>query len=369
MYAVSPRFLAALATSHQIRVQVDAYYAGALVAADLPISGGSVAVDRGSKVRRKLSLTLPDPAYLPWSATDTLGPYGQTLVVSRGIQFPDGAVEMCPLGTFRVDEPSGDVDMGPVTVTGQSGEAVIQDDVFSVPTSTAGLGTCVAAITTLIQATVPTATVVNLTAGSRNPACPTVVWDAGADRWDAVLQLGTAMQADVYCDVLGRYVIADVPDISTAVPVWDVADGASGNLVSAARKVSRSGVYNAVQVTSENSSAGTVFSATATDTNPTSPTRWGGPFGKVTRRYSSGLLTSNAACLAAATAMLRDAIAPNVETSLATLPNPALEAGDCIRATYAGGRKDLFIVQAFTVPLDVSGEFPLTLRGNKQDTS
>ncbi|WP_282203896.1 DUF5047 domain-containing protein [Kitasatospora fiedleri] len=368
MYAVSARFLAALSTSHQIKVQVDAYYNGALTVADLPISGGSVTVDRGSKVQRKLSLTIPDPAYLPWSATDTLGPYGQTLVVSRGVVFPDGSTEMCPLGIFRVDEPSGDVDIGPVTVTGQSGEVYIQDDRFTAPTSTSGYGTCVAAITGLIQASVPAATVVNLTAGARNPACPTAVWDAGSDRWDAVLQIGTAMQAEVYVDVLGRYVITDVPDISTALPVWDVAAGATGNLVAASRKVARAGVYNAVQVTSENSSAGTFFTATATDTSPTSPTRWGGPFGKITKRYSSGLLTSTAACLATAQTMLRDATAPNVETSLSTLPNPALAAGDCIRATYAG-RKDLFLVQAFSVPLDVGGDFPLSLRGSKEDTS
>ncbi|MFI6444710.1 DUF5047 domain-containing protein [Kitasatospora sp. NPDC050543] len=348
---------------------MDAYYAGSPTVTDLPITGGSVTVDRGSKIRRALSLTLADPAYLPWGATDPLAVYGQQLVVSRGIRFPDGTTELAPLGTFRIDEPSGDVDLGPVTLTGKTLEAAIQDDRFTAPTSTSGYATTVAAITALIQETLPTATILNSTVGARNPACATVVWDAQADRWDAVTQLATSMHAEIYVDVLGRFVVADIPDLSTAAPVWDVAEGPTGNLIAASRKMARAGVYNGVIVSGENSASGTPpVSGSAYDTDPTSPTMWGGPYGRVPRFYSSGLLTSAPACTDAATSMLRDAIAPNVQTSLSSLPNPALEAGDCIRLTYAGGRQDLVLVQALTVPLDVEGDFPITLRGSKEDT-
>ncbi|MFJ4768464.1 DUF5047 domain-containing protein [Streptomyces uncialis] len=367
MYPVSARFRQALTTSHQIVTRVDAYRGGTLIRADVPISGGSVSVDRGSKTRRSLSLTVADPGLLPWAANDPLAVYGQRLVVSRGIRFPDGD-ELIPLGTFRVNEPSGDVHMGPVTVTGQSSEATIIDDSFLAPTSTRGYTTCIQAIEYLIRQTLPTATIANLTAGERNPSLPVATWDAGADRWEAVVQIATAMRAEIYVDVLDRFVIVDRPDPLTSPVVWDIAGGESGSLISASRSMSRNAVYNAVVVTGENTSTTAApVSATAYDTDPSSPTRWGGPYGKVARRYSSSMLTTVGDCLATATYMLADAIAPNVQTSISSLPNPALEASDCLRVSYAG-RRERFIAQSFTVPLAADGDFPITLRGGKEET-
>lgn len=367
MYPVSPAFIAALSTPHQVVVRVDGSLAGTPTVTDLPIVGGSVTVDRGSKIRRSLSLTVADPSYLPWTATDPLAVYGQQLTVSRGIQFPDGTREMCPLGTFRLDDPGGDVDMGPVTLTGKSLEAAVQDDRFTAPRSTSGYSSTVVAITALIQETLPGAVVVNST--GRDQPCARIVWDAQADRWDAVAALATSMQAECYVNVLGQFVIADIPNLATATPVWTIAAGLTGNLVAASRKLSRAGVYNAVIASGESAYAGLPpVSAMVQDTDPTSPTRWGGPYGRVPRFYSSGLLTTVAQCSAAAASMLRDAIAPNIETSLTSLPNPALEAGDCIRLTYAGGRTERVLVQSFSVPLDVTGDFAITLRGSKADT-
>ncbi|MFE5159147.1 DUF5047 domain-containing protein [Streptomyces sp. NPDC056697] len=346
--------------------QVDAYYNGVLTRSNIPITDGSVTVDRGSKVRRNLSLTIADLSLIPWDATDPLAVYGQQLVVSRGIQFPDVA-EMVPLGTFRINEPSADVHTGPITLTGTSSEAIIQEDAFMAPATTRGYSTCVDAITYLIRQTLPSAAIVNLTAGARNPTCPIVVWDAGADRWDAVVQIATAMQAEIYVDAINRFVIADVPDPLTSPVVWDVADGEGGTLVSAARTMSRNNVYNAVVVSSENTASNaTPVSAVATDNDPNSPTRWGGPFGRKPLAITTALATTQAGCQSIANYKLADLIAPNVQTSASSLPNPALEAGDCIRIS-AAGRKELSIVQSFTVPLTPEGDFPLTLRASKED--
>lgn len=369
MYPISDTFRKALTHSHSIVVRADAYYNGALTVAGLPIADGSVTVDRGSKTRRSLSLTIADPKLLPWNPTDPLAVYGQQLVVSRGIRFPNGATEMIPLGTFRINEPSGDTLMGPVTVTGTSLECAIIDDTFSAPTSTRGLGNCVDAITYLIQQTLPTAAVVNQTSDNRNPACAVATWDAGADRWDAVTQIAKAMKAEIYVDALSRFVIRDIPNVLSASVVWDIAEGEGGTLMSSARQMSRTAVYNAVVASGENTASGSApVSATAKDTDPTSPTRWGGPFGKVTKRISSALWTTTTICQAAADAALFDAIAPNVQTSIASIPNPALEGGDVIRIAYAS-RRELFLAQSLTVPLTAEGSFSLTLRGGKEDTT
>jgi hypothetical protein len=369
VYPVSATFLKTLATSHVMLARVDAYYAGSLVASSIPFSDGSVTVDRGSKTRRTLSLTVADPAYLPWDATDPLAAYGQQLVVSRGIRYANGAEEWVPLGTFRINEPSGDTHFGPVTVTGATMECAIQDDQFQVPTTTRGYTGCVDAITALIRQTVPDAVIVNLTAGARNPSVAIATWDAGADRWDAVTQLATAMQAEIYVDAQNRFVITDLPDPAIGTVAWDIADGDGGTLISSARSTPRTGVYNAVVASGENSSSGIApVSATAKDTDPTSPTRWGGPFGKVTKTISSALWVTTGACLAAAQYALFDALAPNVQTSLSSLPNPALEGNDILRLVYSG-RKERYLVQSLAIPLTPDGSFSLTLRGGKEDAS
>lgn len=369
MYPVSTRFLEALATSHRIVTRVDAFYNGRLTVSDLPIADGSVTVDRGSKVRRSLSLTISDIGYLPWDPLDVLASYGQRLVVSRGIRFPDGSEEVVPLGTFRINEPSGDVHIGPLTITGQTSEVAIQEDKFLAPYTTKGYTTCVDAITALIRRTLPDAVIVNATRDGRNPPCATATWDANSDPWDAVTQIATAMAAEIYVDALDRFVIADVPDPLSSPIVWDIAEGEGGTLISAARTMSRTNVFNAVVCSGENTSDNSaVVSAVAYDNNPNSPTRWGGPYGRVPKFYSSSLLKTVGDCQAAANYMLVDATAPNISTSLDSVPNPALEGGDCIRVGYRG-RKELFIMQSCSIPLTPDGDFSITLRGGKDDSA
>jgi hypothetical protein len=369
MQTVTPRFLQTLTTSHSISVSVRAMYDGIVTVADLPISDGSVTVDRGSKVRRSLSLTVADPKRLPWGALDPLAVYGQKLMVSRGIRYAGNILEMVPLGTFRINEPAGDTMFGPVTLTGQSSECYIIDDKFMVPTSTRGYTTCVDAIEYLIRQTLPDAVIVNATTGARNPACAVVTWNANSDRWDAVQQVALAMQAEIYVDALDRFVIADVPQVLTSRVVWDIAEGEGGTLMSAARQMSRTAVYNAVVASGENTASNAApVSAVAYDNGPTSPTRWSGPFGHAPKFISSALWVTQGACQAAADFALFDAIAPNVSTTISAIPNAALEGGDCIRVAYAG-KKELFIVQTATTPLTAEGSASLTLLGGKEDTA
>ncbi|MET9480946.1 DUF5047 domain-containing protein [Streptomyces sp. NPDC006638] len=346
---------------------MDAYYSGLLTLSDIPISGGTVTVDRGSKTRRSLSVTVSDPRQLPWDAADPLAVYGQTLVASRGIRFPSGAEEMVPLGTFRINDVVGDVLLGPVTVSGTSMECAIIDDKLQAPTTTRAMGNCFTVIQTLIQQTLPTASVVNLTTGARNPACAIVVWDAGADRWDAVVQVATAMQAEVFVDATNRFVVVDSPNILVDPVAWDVAEGEGGTLISSARQMSRTSVYTAVVASGENTASGTApVSATARDTDALSPTRWGGPFGKITKNISSALWTSVGLCQSAADNALFDATAANIQTTVDSLPNEALEGGDVLRVAHAG-RRELYLAQSIVIPLTADGDFSLTLRGGKED--
>ena len=247
-YPVSSRFEAALLASHQVATQVDAYYNGVLVQAGIPIVDGTVTVDRGSAVRRSLTLTVADTRLLPWSATDTLAPYGQQLVVRCGIVL-GATTEWIPVGTFTIDSPGGDADgLDALTLTGGTSEVLLQDAPFTAATTTRGYPDCVTAITALIRAVLPAAVVVNLTGDGRNPTIATTTWDAGTDRWDAVTQIAAAMSADIGCDALDRFVITDTPDPATAT-TWDWDVTYAGTLITDTRQMQRTGVYNGVLVT------------------------------------------------------------------------------------------------------------------------
>lgn len=119
MYAVSARFLQVIAESHTPVTEVVLFRADGGVET-LPHTGGSVSVDRGSAVRRTCSVTITDTSLIPKTATDKLSIYGAQLRIRRGVTYSDGTTELVPLGQFRLDEVSGDVDDGPVTLAGKA---------------------------------------------------------------------------------------------------------------------------------------------------------------------------------------------------------------------------------------------------------
>ncbi|MFH9798111.1 DUF5047 domain-containing protein [Streptomyces virginiae] len=366
MHAVSARFLQAIAESHDVATEVILIRTDG-VAETLDITGGSVSVDRNRAVRRTCSVTVADPALIPRTAADRVSIYGARLRISRGVQYSDGSQEMVPLGTFRIDEVSGDVDDGPVTITGNGLEAIVADDRFSTPYR--ATGTAVSAITALIQRSIPTASVV---VGSLvDAAIGARTWDVGADPWAAVQELASVIGAEVYADGNESFILAELPDVLTTPPVWTVSAAEGGTYVQASRGMSSAEVFNGVLGRGENSEAGVApFQVLVVDSDPGSPTYWDGPYGHrldPTPVTSPAILTSLQATLAA-TLRLRQAQAANASADLTTLPNPALEAGDVLRVIYEDGTAELHQVAAFPVPLDVGGAFTIRTISAKEDS-
>jgi hypothetical protein len=177
------------------------------------------------------------------------------------------------------------------------------------------------------------------------------------------------MSAEIYVDAQNRFVITDLPDVVNGAVAWDIAEGEGGTLIASARAVSRTAVCNAVIASGENAAAGAIpVSGFAKDLDPTSPTRWEGPFGRVPKFISSALWVTANDCTSAAEYALFDAVAPNVQTSLDSLPNPALEGNDIVRLIHAG-RKERYLVQSLTIPLTADGDFSINLRGGKEEAA
>lgn len=362
MYPVSDRFLATLPQPHRVITQVTLFRTDGEVV-DLAHTGGSATVDRGQSIRRTCTVASADVSLIPTTPADELAVYGARLRISRGIDYGDGTREMVPLGVFRLDEVDGDLTLGPVTLTGQAIECIIQDDQFRTPYRASG--TVVGAITQLIQRSIPDADIVSLIADT---AIGSRTWDTEGDPWAAIQEIAAVAGAQCYTNADGTFVIATLPDLLLATPAWEVASGESGVYIKGSRGMSSKGVRNGVLARGENAADGVApVSYLATDSDPGSPTYWDGPFGRRPKFYSSSTLTTTGKCQAAAELMLQAARAPNATGNFAALPNPALEPGDVLRVIHPDGLKELHQVQGFTVPLEPGGDFPISTIAAKED--
>jgi len=363
VYPVSDRFLTRLTEDHTPVTRVELYLTDGRVI-DLPHTGGSVTVDRGQVIRRTCTVTCPDPALIPRTPSDQLATYGARLRISRGVDYGDGSQELVPLGVFRLDSVDGDVSEGPVTLQGKDLSAVVADDRFTAPYTASG--TVASAITALIQRSLPSASVLNttgtVTIGRRT-------FDIEGDSWAACQEIAAAAGAEVYATPDGEFVIATLPDLLTATPVWEIAAKEGGAYISATRGMSSDRVHNGVLARGENASDGVApVSALVTDDDPGSPTYWGGPFGRRPAFYSSSTLISTAACQSAARLKLAELKAPNAVGDFSSLPNPALEAGDVLRIVHPDGYPELHQTASFTVPLDIGGAFPISTISAREGT-
>lgn len=362
VYPVSDRFLARLAESHRPVTIVQLFLTDGRVV-DLPHTGGSVQVDRGQAIRRTCTVTMADPALIPRSPSDQLATYGARLRISRGVDYGDGSSELVPLGVFRLDSVDGDVSEGPVNLQGKDLSAIVADDKFTAPYRVTG--TIVSAISDLIRRSIPGAEIVSQITdapiGSR-------VFDVEGDPWAGVQEIAAAGGAECYPDSDGVFQIATLPDPLTTQPVWAIEATEGGSYIKANRGMSSDGVKNGWQARGENTSDNVApVSYLATDNDPNSPTYWGGPFGRRPGFHSSSTLITTGQCQLAATLKLAQAKAPNSSGDISSLPNPALEPGDVLRVRHEDGTRELHQVAAFTVPLDLGGDFPISTISAKED--
>jgi hypothetical protein len=337
LYAVTDRFLKRLAESHAPLTEV------LLLLTDgrtLPLehTGGSVTVDRSNAIRRTCTVTVADPALIPRTPADQLATYGARLRISRGVDYGDGTQELVPLGVFRLDEVGGDVNDGPVTLSGKDLSAIVADDKLTAPYTASG--TVVSAVTALIQRSIPTAAVIT---SIIDQAIGRRTFDVEADPWAGCQEIASGAGAEVYCNPDGVFVIATLPDLAT-------------------------NVFNGMLARGENTSENVApVQYLAIDGDPNSPTYWGGPYGRRPTFFTSSTLTTTAACQNAATLKLAQAKAPNATGDISSLPNPALESGDVLRVQHEDGSRELHQAASFTVPLDLGGDFPISTISAKED--
>jgi hypothetical protein len=366
VWPVSSLWAPALTGSHQIALRVEVWSGGHLRAtttdSSLQIGGGSVSATARNRVRRTLSLTVPESFY-PSDPDDLLNPYGTELRVYRGINY-GSAEELVPVFRGRIDSVDDHNRFDGVAEVACSDQgADLNDARFLIPRAApAGVATT-AEMTALIAEAIPDAAILRLSSHDGAVASG-LLWDR--DRGQAVDDLATSIGVDVWAGPDGTWRITDPANVDQPA-VWTLADGANGTIVTDQRTVSRKSVYSVVCVIIERPDGTTPLQVVVEDTDPTSPTYVGGPFGRVPRFLRSSLITSEAQAQVAGRALLAKSTGLTRTRSVTCIPNPALEIGDRLDITV-GGLLERHIVDSMTLPLTTdSPAMSITTRSAKPD--
>jgi len=367
--AVSDRFLSTLRGSHlavfRARVCTTFQTGTNPTGTEIPILSGDVVSSATADVRSTLSLTTSQA--WPRLSTDLLAPYGNELYVERGIRYGNGQTEWVGLGYFRIDTPEQDeAPDGPITMACPDRMAGIADARFLTPRQFTATTTRAALVNTLITEAHASAVIewddVPLSA---QQVGRTVVGEQ--DRAGLLRDFLTSLGKVGYFDHRGVFVIKTPPDI-TGSPSWTIDAGRDGVLVQMSRSLTREGVYNVVVATGEAGDTTAPARGVATDTAPTSPTRYGGPFGPVPRFFSSPFITTNTQATTAAAALLRKSLGLPYQVDLTAIPNPALEPYDVVSVVYPKQarsrtlRTEVHVIDQVTIPLEPSRPVQLKTR-------
>jgi hypothetical protein len=351
MKARTARWDTAIVTSHQIAVRADVLLSRSIVKSGLAVVSGKVTLDRTAAQYARCDVTFAEPLILP-TAGGLLTPYGCELALQRGITYPDGTVEMMPLGVFPIQTATPEA----VTLTTQIAavdrsqlvaDARLEDD-YTIASGT----NYASAILALISDGVPGLV---YSFASTTYTTPSLTFPVQADRWAAAQGMATSIGCELFFDGFGQCVLRSEPAFSN-VPVWTVADGSGGLMVRAAMLLDRRPAYNRVIATGQNSASAAVYRGVWSDTNTASPTFYDGPFGHKPRFYSSPFIASTAQATAAANAIgaAQQGVAKSLDFSF--VPNPALEPSDAIRVKRTAlGLDEIHLIDSLTIDLSAAG--------------
>lgn len=348
MLTTTAQYLRALPFPHRRETRVQVFHGSTLVGDSdtdpvlLPVDG-EVSASVTSRVTRHLRMTV-DPSLCPIGPTDLLSPEVAILKIFSGIGYPDGSREIFPVFTGRVQDVRRGGDGSVVIDADDLARDVIEFEFENPQPSNAG-SLVTAQIRALITQVLPGATFG--TDDANVATTPTVVWDQ--DRGQALDDLAFAAGGRWYALGDGSFVTRRYPYQQT-VPVVTIADESGGTNVTADRAVTRDGVRNSITVSSERMDGSPPIRATVRDTNPLSPTFFGGTFGRKTRIIKVQTPLTSAEAQAMARAELAASIALGAQWTAQCVPNHALEPGDCVLISYRG-ISEVQIIDALTYPL------------------
>jgi hypothetical protein len=373
VWPVSDRFATALAGPHEMTSRTELWRGDDTLLGELAISDGTVTLDAAAAVLGGCTLTAHASQVrgLVGAAGQIdvrdLNLYGLIVRPYRGIRHPGGQTEDVPLGRYFLTALTWTGGDTAVEITAAGYQQWVADARFRVYDAGGRLYRDI--LTDMISGgmPVPFPPVYNADELNALPAktcrAGTVYADADKTRLDVIADAATALGVHVYPDRLGVWRFTPVTDDGTAPPgdpVWSVLAGPGGVQVAVTGGTKRDGVFNVVIATGEEGTDGQAPpSAEARVTDPGSPLRADGPFGRRVRFYASPLLTDTAMCEKAAATILSRYATANTSIDCQAVPNPALDPGDLIKVTRPDTGTSLYRPAAVEIPLGTEGTIQL----------
>jgi hypothetical protein len=349
--------LRTLVGSHEVMVDVrvlDTFQTGDdPVGTTIPVLRGSVTLDGTAEVRGTFSLETTGvlqqdgESVWPRRAGDLLAPYGNEVFIRYGVGL-GGEVIWTPLGYYRIDvveqsnSPYGSIRMG-----GFDRMIGITDGRLTQPREFEPTRSVASVFLELVSEIYPDAVIIFDDESALETIGRTLI--AEDSRLEPLQELTTSLGKIMYWDGLGFLQVQNTPD--ELVPVWEMKSGFKGVLTTAQRRITREGAFNGVVARGEGADTDDPVQALVVDNGGSSPTRWGGRFGRVPRFYASPFIRTEAQAEVVARAMLRRHIGLPYGVDFGTIVNPTLRPYEPTRITYGDGNREIHVVERLTIPL------------------
>ncbi len=324
---------------------------------DMRVVDGGVEYDASAEIRSTGGVTVAEA--WPDARDLRFAPYGSEVFLARGVETGAMGALWAPMGYYRISKTTqADSARGPIALDLDDRMATIIDSRFMAPRQWLTGTTVGEIINEVVLEVYPEAV---------------ILWDDDSDesqlgrsliaeesRLEVIKTLADGLGKIFYWDEIGRLVFKDIP--SETDVIWTVNAGPGGVMVSADRSLSRDGVYNALVVTGEGADQLNPVRAVAYNAQGSSPTFFGGPFGRVPRFYSSSFITTQTQAEGAAVSLLRQSLGAPYDVGLSAVPNPAVRPYDVIRVVYNDGTREVHIVDRVSVPFDVDTPINIATR-------
>lgn len=339
---------------HHRVAYVDSYdIDGNELALNVPVLSGSVSAKLTNRVTRTATFTLSDE-WFPRTPDSPFSPYQAVVRIRAGVGYGDGTEETFPLITGRVWDVRRSAG-GAVTFAVDDLAADVVAARFEAPERATALP-ILGEIRRLITGAVPQAVFGTDTVA--NAPTPQLVWDE--DRGQALDDLAQAVGGRWYALGDGAFVVRPF-DYQQDVVAQQFLDGPQGLMSTADVTITRDGTANSVVVVAERMDGTEPVRRIVRDVSPSSPTMYGGRFGRVVQinKIQTPLTVSEAQTLAQT--QLAAVGALSEQWTATVVPDYTMEPGDLARLGYRGYSSDQ-IIDGITYPLVTSNAMTLATR-------
>ena len=367
MENISDKFVAALTGGHQTTARVEVLPGGDETnKVDLSnyLVDGSVDVSR-QQIRRSGTLTFVDRdgsgLIVPTDNDSLLAPYGNQLRVWSGIAFDDGTEELVCVGTFRITRSVSRYPRCTVDISDRAwivGNAKLVAPYF-VAAGTAW-DTAISNVLGIAYPGVP----IDIPPVEFTSTTPRLTLDQQADPWVGAQDWAASIGYALYFTPLGVATIRSELALAAEDPVWVFDGKPSANAPAVLSDWANLALYdeavtwdtadanNAVIITGNSSSLTAPVQGTAYDTDPDSPTQWGGPFGFKPLFETNDLVSTAAQAGQKAVGRLQQVAGLAESLTIPAVCNPALEVSDVVRVIRPElGVDTVHLLESFAVPL------------------